>query len=533
MKTPLDVLRGYAPHDYTLNGVLNSRCAQRGEAPMILDESGHGLTWNQGAQAINALARAFAERGVQPGERVAIVARNSPAHVLLLFALARLGAIMVPINPELGVAELSYALKHAQVSGVVLDEGVRSTVDQALEESGVQAWRVLAEGVSANGLPSLQEWQDKSADIALPAVPSADSPCLMIFTSGTTGYPKGVLHSQRSILLVGEANLGRMRLQPEDKILIVLPFFHVNALCYSVCGMIAAGCALVVTPRFSASRFWQIVVDSGATVVNFIEAMGNILKSRDRSEFRKDHRIRVAYGIRQSSYKAFQEEFGIANLLSGFGMSEVPGVTCNPYGEPGKPGSMGVLAQHPDPEQPWAQCRIVDEKGDDVEADVVGELWVRTPVCMLGYYNDPEQTAAAFQDGWFRTGDMVRRDAEGWFFYVSRAKDIIRRRGENIAGAELDRVVGEHPAVYEAAAIAVPSELGEDDILVAAVLHPGTSLEAEGLAQWCRERLAAHKVPRYVVFVDSIPHTATHKIAKSLMRQDATLRERATDLQRG
>lgn len=194
---------------------------------------------------------------------------------------------------------------------------------------------------------------------------------------------------------------------------------------------------------------------------------------------------------------------------------------------------MGVLAEHPDPAQPWAQCRVVDDKGEDVAADVVGELWVLTPVCMLGYYNDPEQTAAAFEDGWFRTGDMVRRDADGWFFYVSRAKDIIRRRGENIAGAELDRVVGEHPAVYEAAAIAVPSELGEDDILVAAVLNPGTSLDAQGVAQWCRERLAAHKVPRYVVFVDSIPHTATHKIAKSLMRQDTTLRERATDLQRG
>ncbi|MBH1962942.1 MAG: AMP-binding protein [Comamonadaceae bacterium] len=533
MKTPLEVLRIYAPHDYTLTGVLNSRRAQRGEAPMILDESGQGLTWNEGAKAIDALARSLAARGVLPGDRVAIVARNGREHVFLLFALARLGAIMVPINPEFGVPELRYALGHAQVSGVVLDEAVRSAVDQALQESGVEAWRVLVDGLGAHGLPSLQQWQDNAPSIDLPASPSADAPCLMIFTSGTTGYPKGVLHSQRSILLVGEANLGRMRLQPEDRILIVLPFFHVNALCYSLCGMIAAGCALIVTPRFSASRFWSIVVDTGATVVNFIEAMGNILKSRDRSEFRKDHRIRVAYGIRQSSYKAFQEEFGIANLLSGFGMSEVPGVTCNPYGEPGKPGSMGVLAQHPDPAQPWAQCRVVDDKGDDVEADVVGELWVRTPVCMLGYFNDPEQTSAAFQDGWFRTGDMVRRDADGWFFYVSRAKDIIRRRGENIAGAELDRVVGEHPAVYEAAAIAVPSELGEDDILVAAVLNPGTSLDAQGVAQWCRERLAAHKVPRYVVFVDSIPHTATHKIAKSLMRQDTTLRERATDLQRG
>ncbi len=295
--------------------------------------------------------------------------------------------------------------------------------------------------------------------------------------------------------------------------------------------MLAAGCALIVAPRFSASRFWHIAADTGATVVNIIETLGSILKSRDRSEFRKDHQLRVVYGVRLNAQQVFREDFGIQNLLSGFGMTEIPGVTCNPYGEPCKPGSMGLLAQHPDPDQPWAECRIVNSEGNDVEVDSVGELWVKTPVCMLGYYRDPKQTAEAFHDGWFKTGDLVRRDAEGWFFYVSRAKDIIRRRGENIAGAELDRVVGEHPAVHEAAAIAVPSELGEDEILVALVLKPGSTLTAKAVADWCRERLAAHKVPRFVAFVDEIPHTPTHKVAKAQMRQDVSLRSRATDLQ--
>ena len=150
---------------------------------------------------------------------------------------------------------------------------------------------------------------------------------------------------------------------------------------------------------------------------------------------------------------------------------------------------------------------------------------------MQGYFRDPEQTRAAFRDGWFLTGDLVRRDAEGCFHFVSRKKDIIRRRGENIAGAELDRVIGSHPAVHEAAAIPVPSELGEDEILVAVVLRPGQIASAEDIAQWCRERLAPMKVPRYVLFMDSLPHTPTHKVQKTALREDQTLKGRAIDLQ--
>jgi len=161
----------------------------------------------------------------------------------------------------------------------------------------------------------------------------------------------------------------------------------------------------------------------------------------------------------------------------------------------------------------------------------VGELAVKTPIIMQGYFRDPEQTRAAFRDGWFLTGDLVRRDADGFFFHISRKKDIIRRRGENIAGAELDRVIGAHPAVLEVAAIPVPAELGEDEILAVVLPRPGHRPTAEEIAHWCRERLAPMKVPRYVLFVDELPHTPTHKVAKMALRQDPTLKARATDLQ--
>ncbi len=526
---PLAVLRGYPAHDHTLHGILRSRCAVRADEPMLL-EGERPLSWNAFAAQADALAAALHGRDIGTGDRVAIAARNGSGHVLLLFALARLGAVLVPLNPEIGVRELRYALAHADVSAVFADAELLGPLRQALEAGARQPWVALVQAAPDHDLPDLYALIANAAGTPLPPPPDADLPCVMIFTSGTTGFPKGVMHSQRNLLLVGEANLARMRLQPDDRLLVVLPFFHVNALFYSLGGMLASGCTLVLVERFSASRFWHTVADTGTTAVNIIEAMGTILKSRDRSEYRPDHRLRVVYGVRHNAQAAFREDFGVQHLLTGFGMTEIPGVTCNPYGEPAKPGSMGVLAEHPDPQQAWAECRVVDDEGRDVAPDQVGELWVRTPVVMLGYFRDPEQTAAAFHDGWLKTGDMVRRDADGWFFYASRKKDIIRRRGENIAGAELDMVIGGHPAVYETAAIAVPSALGEDEILVAVVLKPREQLDAAAVADWCRERLAPHKVPRYVAFVDTLPHTPTHKVAKAQMRQDAALLAGAVDL---
>jgi crotonobetaine/carnitine-CoA ligase len=228
----------------------------------------------------------------------------------------------------------------------------------------------------------------------------------------------------------------------------------------------------------------------------------------------------------------FRDEFRIPHLIGGYGMTEIPGVTCNPLEGLRKPGSMGPIGRHPDPARPWAQCRVVDDEGRDVGVNEEGELLVKTPIVMQAYFRDPEQTRDAFIDGWFRTGDLVRRDEDGYFFFVSRKKDIIRRRGENIAGAELDRVVGSHPAVHEAAAVPVPAELGEDDILVAIVLKAGETATAEEIARWCRAHLAPQKVPRYVLFVEELPHTPTHKVAKATLRKDTGLKERATDLQR-
>ncbi|MGQ0751641.1 MAG: AMP-binding protein [Betaproteobacteria bacterium] len=528
MKTPLEILKLYPAHDYTLHGAFASRAQHDPLRAFMLFET-KTWTWAAFDAAAGQAARALRARGIRSADRVGVMGANSDGHVILLFALARIGAIMVPVNPEFGVQEARYVLHHAEVSAVAASGTTLDTAREACEGLQTSPWFMLLDGTRDN-VPLLHDLMRQAPEAVLPRDISADETCLIVYTSGTTGFPKGAMHSQRSFVTGGEAFVQRVWLQNDDRLMIVLPLFHINALFYSVAGTLAAGASMVIVPRFSASTFWQTAKESGATEVNIIEAIGTILKNRPRSEFRPDHRIRKAYGVREGVAETFRKEFGIPHLIGGYGMTEIPGVTCNPFEGPQKPGSMGPVGRHPDSARPWAECRVVDESGRDVAAGEVGELIVKTPILMQGYFRDPEQTRAAFRDGWFLTGDLVKRDADGYFYFVSRKKDIIRRRGENIAGAELDRVIGAHPAVHEAAAIAVPSELGEDEILVAVVPRTGHAVSAEDIAQWCRERLAAMKVPRYVAVVDDLPHTPTHKVAKAVMRSDATLRARAVDL---
>jgi len=529
MRTPLEVLRLYPEHGYTLQGAFESRRSIRQTSPFLLF-GGETQSWDQFRIACEKMAWFLADRGIRRGDRVAVIARNDGGHVVALFALARLGAIMVPINPEFGPQETRFVLNHADVSGVIASKETLATARQAVADLAVRPWFALLDA-DDDAAPDIRRLIDAARPMALPDDVSGDDTCVIVYTSGTTGLPKGVMHSQRSFVTAGEAFVQRVHLQPDDRVMIVLPLFHMNALFYSVAGALAAGGSMAIVPKFSASSFWQTAVECGATEVNIIEAIGSILRARPRSEFRPEHRIRAVYGVRQNMVETFRGEFGIPHLVSGFGITEVPGVTCSPLEGPSKPGSMGTIGRHPDPARPWAECRIIDDMGRDVPVGEAGELAVKTPILMQGYFRDPEQTRAAFRDGWFLTGDLVRRDEDGFFFHISRKKDIIRRRGENIAGAELDRVIGAHPAVYEVAAIPVPAELGEDEIMAVVVPRPGHRVTAKEIAQWCREQLAPMKVPRYVLFVDELPHTPTHKIAKMVLRQDPTLKQRATDLQ--
>lgn len=522
MRRPLEVLRGYPAHRGTLASLLESRSsvdAKRG----FLQFERETLTYGAFSQRVARLARGLLAREIAAGDRVGVMSANSANTVLLFFALARIGAIMVPVNPEFGAREAGYILQHAGVRAVAASEAALAAARESVDTLTSRPWVfVLDEAIA--------DLERDGGD--LPPEPASEATCLILYTSGTTGFPKGVMHSQRSFVLAGEGFVARLWLQPEDCLLCVLPLFHINALFYSLAGALAAGARLALAPKFSASAFWRTASETGATQVNIIAAIGNILARRPRSEFDPRHRLRVVYGapVSPELERVFREDFGVRDVLEGYGMTEIPGAANNPFDGERRANSLGKAAVHPDPEMNFAELRIAGEDGAPLPDGQVGEIQVRTPILMQGYYRDPAQTAAAIEDGWFKTGDLAWRDADGYFYFVARKKDLIRRRGENISGAEIDRVLGEHPAVFLCAAIAVPSELGEDEILVAIVKKPGAEVSAREIAAWCRSQLAAIKVPRYVAFVESLPMTATQRVQKFLLRSDATLLARAVDL---
>jgi crotonobetaine/carnitine-CoA ligase len=529
-RTPIETLSLYPPHGGLIGGLLAGRARYGPERPFLVFR-GQVLTYGDVIELVAHAVQALRTRGISKGDRVAVMAPNSDAYVILFLALASVGAVLVPVNPEFGAAEAGYVFDHATVSAVACTADTLTTARAACAGLTSRPWFVLLEG-TAPEVPTFADLLFSAPAAALPADVTADDTCLIMYTSGTTGFPKGVMHSQHNFVLAGEGFVERMHLQPDDRLFVVLPLFHINALFYSLGGALAAGASLLLAPRFSASAFWRTAAEGGATEVNILAAVGAILVRRPRDEFVPGHRIKKVYGapIPPEVAAVFGTEFGIGTAIEGYGLTEVPGVCNNPFDGPRKPGSLGLPARHPDHTRPFAQMRVVDDNGSALPDGAAGELLVRSPIAMTGYYRDPEQTALAFRDGWFRTGDVVYRGADGFFYFVARKKDIIRRRGENISGAEIDRVVGAHPKVQEVAAVAVPSELGEDELLVALVPKPGTDLTVHEIADWCARHLAPLKRPRYVALLDALPHTPTHRVAKFKLRDDPTLLGRAVDL---
>jgi crotonobetaine/carnitine-CoA ligase len=527
--TPLEVLALFPSHEPTLCGLLESRARVGPDRPLLVFE-GRICTYGEAAARAETIARSLVARGVARGERVAVMATNSEAQVLLLLALAHLGAIAVPVNPELNATEAGYIFRHAEVAAVACTSAALPAARAACGELPNRPWLLVLDGES----DSLVTFADLLRPSASHGRPDAgpDDTCVILYTSGTTGFPKGVMHSHRNFVLAAEMFVERMHLQPDDRLFAVLPLFHMNALFYSLGGALAAGASLLLVPRFSASAFWRQAADGGATEVNILAAVGNILTRRPRSEFVAGHRLRKVYGAAMSAetLQLFPREFGVPTLVEGYGMTEVPGVCNNPFLGPHKPGSMGCPTRHPDPSRILSEMRVLDDEGHELPVGQTGEIAVRSPMAMQGYYRDPESTGAAFRDGWFLTGDLGYRDADGYYYFVARKKDIIRCRGENVSGAEIDRVVAAHPRVLEAAAIAVPSELGEDEILVVVVPRPGEVLAPDEIADWCAEHLAPYKRPRYLTQVELLPYTPSHRVAKFKLKQDPTLRERAVEL---
>ena len=517
--TVLQELGQYRPHGGTCSGLIESRRITRGDSEAIVFED-RVWTWNQVHDAVERIACYFQNLGVNCGDRVAIIATNSDFYAMAFLAVARLGAATVTINCELTAAEIKSQIERVRPKLVL------ASWDRAEKLSGIEF--ILLEGPSAEHADLWALSDGARAD--LPPLPKPDDPCLIMFTSGTTGSAKGVVHANRNFVLSGEGFVGRMALSPEERLICVLPLFHINALFYSFAGALAAGATVIFERRFSASKFWTKVSSSRATQVNLIAAAGNILLRRDRSEFVSKHKLSKVYlsPLTSTLHDGFRSEFGVDCLREGYGLTEAPGVINQPVDEPPRLGSMGRVSRHPLDGSPLAEMRIVTPSGGDAEVDEAGELWIKSPLLMQGYFEDPASTRSVLQDGWFRTGDLVKRNDLGEFFFIERIKDIIRRRGENISGAALDAVISGHPHVAQVAVLATPSEFGEDEILAALV--PSQPFSAQSFRDWCCAVLPPHQRPKFIVFCKDLPRTPSEKIQKYKIRRDPLLLKSAIDL---
>ena len=517
---PSVTLARYAAVPPTLPQTLAARVAANG-ARIFLVEGEREMSYAGFAREVSVGAAILARMGVRAGDRVAVMGPTGIDLIRALFAIVRLGAVFVPVNPDLRAVEAATILSRARPRLVLHAPDLAPILAEALDGAPVPCVD-LGRALTGDGDgPGLEAGHP---------MPAPEDTCLVFFTSGTTGMPKGVMHAHRTFVVAGEGFVERQWIQPEDRMLCILPMFHVNALFYSLGGALAAGATLILGGRFSASRFWPLVASSGATQVNMLGSIGKILALRPRAEFVPDHRLDRVYCVPMPGdvQQVFRETFGVRWIAEGYGMSEVPGILAQPYGEAPRVGTMGRVCRHPDG-RALGSLRVVDEAGCDVRPGEAGTLRVKTELAMQGYFEAPEATRAAFVDGYFVTGDRVREVESGVFAFVARDKDMIRRRGENVAAAEIDQAALACPDVAEAAAVAVPSELGEDDILLAVVPQIGTVPTAETVHAFLRTRLSSAKLPRYVALVADMPYGPTQRVLRYKLAQDPGLRARARD----
>ena len=509
-------------------GEFLERAAERNPDQTFVEIAGTALTYREFHRRARQTAGMFQELGIGRGDRVCLLLPNGPEFLYCWFGLALLGAISVPVNTAYKRDETAFILQDAAAKAIVAHQSLAAVAGDAADLSPDITHRLLvAADADAAEPPPAGGWIDFAAALAGAAV-SAGNPevspedtAMLVYTSGTTGHPKGVQVTHKMYVAAGQGFAHWTQATAADRFFTCLPFFHANAQYYSTMGTLAAGATLIVAERFSASRFWAQARQAGATVVNFIGMMMPVLAKQPPTPADRDNQVRLFYGspsFPPEFLQAFQERFGPA-IIVGFGMTETCYGTIERIGEPRRANSSGRPRTHPDARF-VNEIRIVDDAGQPLGLDRVGEIAIKNPAVMPGYWRNPEQTALALRQGWLHTGDLGWQDAEGYLYFVDRKKDVIRRRGENISSQEVEEVIKRHPTALDCAVIAVPSELGEDEVKAYVTPRPGQAIDPAQILHWCAEHLAYFKVPRYLEVRDELPRTPSLRVRKDLLRQE-------------
>lgn len=492
----------------TVGRLLSRAAGARPDDPYLLfgDDSYSLATTARRASAVAAGLRAM---GIHRGDRVVVLIGNDPSFLFTFFGLATVGAILVPVNPSATGPETMAALGAAAPALIVCEPGRLHATRAAAEEAGVPAPVTVASDLEGH------------PDSSTPDDVEADDVAVMFLTSGTTGAPKLVMQTHRALVLAAEGFPYWLGLGSTDRLLTALPLWHINALAYSALGSLAAGASFVVLPKFSASAFWSQTRVYGATQFNVVGAMLEILARRSPSGDDANP-ARLCYTAlapaTRERHVELERRFDL-QIVAGYGLSECPYGTIWPLEGPRPYGSMGRLKQHPTRGE-ISGARVVDGDGQEVSVGATGELLLRNPAVMRGYFDSQAETDAALSDGWLHTGDLVRLAGDGNYYFVARKKEVIRRRGENIAPGEIEAALEAHPDVAEAVVIAVASDLGEDDIKAFLLAAPAAAPALDELRRWAASRVASFKLPRYMELVEELPRTPTGRVARRELPRD-------------
>ena len=505
-------------------GQFLEQAVARDPGKTFIEIGGQSQTYEGFYDGVLKAAAMFHHLGIEKGDRVCLFLPNCIEYVYSWFGLSLIGAIAVPVNTAYKRDETAYILNNAEVKGLVTDPTLAEVAGAAADLAPSITVRLL-KGVEGS---NLHPWTDfgqahseAQPSASLPEVSPQDI-SMLVYTSGTTGNPKGVQVTHLMYVAAGQGFAHWTQATPDDRFFTCLPYYHANIQYYSTMGALAAGATLVVVDRFSASRFWGQVREAKATVVNFIGMMMPVLAKNEPSPDDKDNTVRLFYGspsFPPEFLAEFQERFA-TGIIVGFGMTETCFGTIERIGEDRRAGSSGAPRQHPQAGFE-NQVRIADqETGVPVGVDTVGEITIHNPAIMPGYWRNDEQNKETLRDGWLFTGDLGWVDSDGFLYFVDRKKDIIRRRGENISSQEVENVIKRNPNVLDCAVLAVPSELGEDEVKAYVTPREGATADPEDLVYWCAENLAYFKVPRYWEIKDELPRTPSLRVRKDVLRQE-------------
>jgi len=478
--------------DATIASLIDAHATADGGRIVLLDADGErALDQTALQRAVRRVAAALQVRGMVPGARIAYALHNEVDAVLAVLGIQYAGCCAVAVNLVAGRDVIGYVLAHSRAACVVCSDDTEEAIRDALASAPL-------DGAAAPSLLQIDTLLAGDDAAFAPSGALASDDALLMYTSGTTGRPKGVRLSQANLLAGGRNVATGHDLRPDDRALCVLPLFHINGLCVTVYGPLVSGGSVVVPPRFSASRFWELIAAHRCSWFSVVPTqVAYLLHGEGMSAGCEALRFgrSASAPLAPEVLQAFEERFAVP-LIETMGLTETAAqITCNPR-PPARARAGSAGRAH------GCQIRIAALSQGATD----GEIQVRGDCVMQGYLNDPAATAASFSDdGWFRTGDLGRLDADGFLFVTGRLKELIIKGGENIAPREIDEALQAHPGVLEAAAFAVPCADYGERVEAAVVAVPGHALDLERVRAWCTERLGPFKTPDRLHLLEGLP----------------------------